>query len=277
VNLSCQGAHYDPPFRLAEAVAPSVAVPYVIGALRLSLPSDGWYRPDPATRHPVGRRPPPLTSVRLWDGGAYENLGLESLCKPRHGLLGCDFLICSDASGPLPDASETSALALLKGHLVFPRLFDICGDQIRSLKDTPMWQHAGARTGHSRPAMRTTFIDFQYKIKSAAELHEQVAKASHLSALHNCRNSGQRLMMFDYAATAELFIPKGKPGARRSPGYRRFATAAEAIRFAVEEYPAVRTLGAWMKVGEERFNGDDIQRLCGSTSYPRRRRMRKSR
>jgi hypothetical protein len=63
-------------------------------------------------------------------------------------------------------------------------------------------------------------------------------------------------MTFDYAASAELFIPKGKPGARRSPSYRRFATAVEAIRFAAEEFPAVRTLGAWMKVGEERFNGD---------------------
>jgi hypothetical protein len=84
-------------------------------------------------------------------------------------------------------------------------------------------------------------------------------------------------MTFDYAASAELFIPKGKPGARRSPGYRRFGTAAEAICFAVEDFPAVRTLGAWMKVGEGRFNGDDIQRLYESTSFPRRYRMRKSR
>ena len=84
-------------------------------------------------------------------------------------------------------------------------------------------------------------------------------------------------MTFNYAASAELFIPKGKPGARRSPGYRRFATAAEAIRFAIEEFPSISTLGAWMKVGEERFNGGDIQRLYESTSYPRRRRRRKSR
>jgi hypothetical protein len=84
-------------------------------------------------------------------------------------------------------------------------------------------------------------------------------------------------MTFDYAASAELFIPKGKPGARRSPSYRRFATAAEAIRFAVEDFPAVCTLGGWMKVGEERFNGDDIQRLYESASFPRRYRMRKSR
>ena len=82
---------------------------------------------------------------------------------------------------------------------------------------------------------------------------------------------------FDYAASAELFIPKRRSGARQPLSYRRFAIAAEAIRFAVEELPAVRTLGAWMQVGEERFNSDDIQRLHESTSYPRRRRMRKSR
>ena len=82
-------------------------------------------------------------------------------------------------------------------------------------------------------------------------------------------------MTFDYAASAELFLPKGKPGARRTTSYRRFRTAAEAIRFAIEEFPAIRTLSAWMRVGEERFNGDDIRRLYDSTSYPRRRRMRK--
>jgi hypothetical protein len=83
-------------------------------------------------------------------------------------------------------------------------------------------------------------------------------------------------MTFDYAASAALFMPKGKRRTRQPLSYRRFATAAEAIRFAVEEFPAVRTLGAWMEVGEERFNGDDIRRLYESTSYPRRRRMRKS-
>ena len=85
-------------------------------------------------------------------------------------------------------------------------------------------------------------------------------------------------MTFDYAASAELFIPtKRRPGARQPVTYRRFATAAEAIRFAVEDFPAIRTLGAWMRVGDERFDSDDIQRLYESNSYPRRRRVRKSR
>jgi len=79
---------------------------------------------------------------------------------------------------------------------------------------------------------------------------------------------------FDYAASAELFVPKRKRGARAQLSYRRFATAAEAIRFAVEELPTVRTLGAWMLVGEKRFNSGDIQRLYESTNYPRRSRTR---
>ena len=41
-----------------------------------------------------------------------------------------------------------------------------------------------------------------------------------------------------------------RKGGPRQLRYRRFATAAEAIRFAVEELPAVRALGAWMQVGQ---------------------------
>jgi hypothetical protein len=82
-------------------------------------------------------------------------------------------------------------------------------------------------------------------------------------------------MALDYNSPAELFMPKGKgTGGRRSPiTYRRFATAAEAIRFAVEEFRVVRTLGAWMQVGEERFNSDEIYRLYDSKDYPLRRNV----
>jgi hypothetical protein len=79
-------------------------------------------------------------------------------------------------------------------------------------------------------------------------------------------------MAFDYGAPAELFMAKRKGGARQPLGYRRFATAAEAIRFAVEDFPAVRTLGAWMLVGDDRFDGDAIQRLYDSGDYPLDRR-----
>jgi hypothetical protein len=77
---------------------------------------------------------------------------------------------------------------------------------------------------------------------------------------------------FDYGVAAELFMAKRKGGARQPLSYRRFATAAEAIRFAIEELAAVRALGAWMQVGDERFDGDDIQRLYESDDFPLQRR-----
>jgi hypothetical protein len=77
---------------------------------------------------------------------------------------------------------------------------------------------------------------------------------------------------FDYQSPAELFVGKRRGGARQRLGYRRFATAAEAIRFAVEDFPAVRTLGAWMQVGDARYNSDDISQLYESGDYPLRRR-----
>ena len=79
--------------------------------------------------------------------------------------------------------------------------------------------------------------------------------------------------MFDYGSPAELFTAKRKGSTRQRLGYRRFATAEEAIRFVVEEFPAVRALGAWMQVGDERFNSEEIRRLYESNDYPLRRRM----
>jgi hypothetical protein len=75
-------------------------------------------------------------------------------------------------------------------------------------------------------------------------------------------------MKFDYDMPAELFMAKRKGKTHQRLGYRRFATAAEAIRFAIEEFPAIHALGAYMQVGEERFDSDAIQRLYESSDYP---------
>ncbi|CAO4178589.1 Patatin-like phospholipase family protein [Methylorubrum aminovorans] len=128
------GLHYAPDVRLAEAAAASAAVPYVLGAFWLDLPAEGWFRTDPATRKPLQRTQPPTTRIGLWDGGAYENLGLEAIYKPGQAPDPEAFVICSDASGPLPPFGATSPFAILKGRLAGPRLFDIASDQIRALR-----------------------------------------------------------------------------------------------------------------------------------------------
>ena len=78
-------------------------------------------------------------------------------------------------------------------------------------------------------------------------------------------------MSFDYAAPAELFLSKQPKNSRIK--YRRFATAAEAIRYAVEDLRTPRALGAWMQVGDERFNSDDIQRLYDDCDFPLRKSL----
>jgi hypothetical protein len=83
----------------------------------------------------------------------------------------------------------------------------------------------------------------------------------------------EEIMTIDYRLPAELFMAKRKGGARSRLISRRFATAAEAIRFAVEDFPAIRALGAWMQVGNQRFEGEEIHRLYQSHEFPLRRRM----
>jgi hypothetical protein len=84
----------------------------------------------------------------------------------------------------------------------------------------------------------------------------------------NAKPADRETVTFDYGIPAELFMGKRKGGARQPLRYRRFATAAEAIRFAIEELPAVRALGAWMQVGDQRFDGDDIQRPLREQGLP---------
>lgn len=128
------GHHYDPPFTIAEAAAASAAVPYVIGALRLRLPAEGWYEIDPATDKARAKKEQPLRVVSLWDGGAYENLGLEPLFKLDRGMIDSDYIVASDASGLLRVGKGRPVIGLLQGNLSSPRLFDIAADQIRSLR-----------------------------------------------------------------------------------------------------------------------------------------------
>ncbi len=77
---------------------------------------------------------------------------------------------------------------------------------------------------------------------------------------------------FDYNAAAELF-PTRKRIPRRQPlGYKRFAQAAQAIRFAIEDLSPDLLIGAFLEVEERRYSGDDIRRLYDSADYPLRRR-----
>jgi len=75
----------------------------------------------------------------------------------------------------------------------------------------------------------------------------------------------------NYNAEAELFPPRRRSFSRGPIGYKRFKSAAEAIRFAMEELPPELLLGAYLEVEEDRFDGPAIRQLYESEAYPLQR------
>jgi hypothetical protein len=79
--------------------------------------------------------------------------------------------------------------------------------------------------------------------------------------------------LFDYSTEAELFSAgKSQKSRRQQLGYRRFARAADAIRFAMEELPVQLLVGTYLEVDEERYEFKEIRRLYESADYPLARR-----
>ena len=72
---------------------------------------------------------------------------------------------------------------------------------------------------------------------------------------------------FDYNAPADLYPSRSRKG-NRPAGYRRFDTAAEAIRYAVEEMSAEFLAGAIIECDEERLGSVDILNLYRSAEFP---------
>ena len=80
---------------------------------------------------------------------------------------------------------------------------------------------------------------------------------------------------FDYAASAELFLARSR-AAKSRPKYKRFDTAAEAVRFVVEELPAAVLPGAYLLVEEVRFGVEEVRHLYDSAGYPLARALETS-
>jgi hypothetical protein len=88
------------------------------------------------------------------------------------------------------------------------------------------------------------------------------------------RRPTRDLTGFDYNTPAELFLARSRAAKSRRK-YTRFDTAAEAVRFVVEELPAAVLPGTYLLVDEERFGVDEIRHLYDSAGYPLSRALEK--
>jgi len=85
----------------------------------------------------------------------------------------------------------------------------------------------------------------------------------------------RRISGFNYNAPAELF-PSRSRRTRGPVAYKRFNSAAEALRYAIEVLPASGLLGATLEVNEVRFGHLEIRALYDDAAYPLPRRAQAS-
>jgi hypothetical protein len=74
--------------------------------------------------------------------------------------------------------------------------------------------------------------------------------------------------LLDYSTEAELFSGRPRNSRHQPLGYKRFARAADAIRFAIEELPPQLLIGICLEVDEARYESTQIRRLYESADYP---------
>ena len=99
-----------------------------------------------------------------------------------------------------------------------------------------------------------------------------MSSATASSTSEICSDDSATETAFDYQRSAELFPTRSRKPRRNPVTYRRFDTAAAAVRFAIEELPSDLLLGAYLQVEEERFGSAGIRRLYDSARYPLKRR-----
>ena len=77
---------------------------------------------------------------------------------------------------------------------------------------------------------------------------------------------------FDFTEPAEIFIGGGRFGKRTPMIYRKFATGAEAVRFAIELQSEAQLAATVVEANDSRFDAAEILDLYQCAAYPLQRR-----
>lgn len=127
----------NPSIPLADALAASAGFPLGIGPLALRTRDYQWHKFTDGSQTEMEPYIPTHDIIHLWDGGIYDNLGVEPLFKLRGKRFRDEYnvLIVSDASGPF-DQEQRSFL-----HKKALRLLGIAREQVRSLRARSLVDH----------------------------------------------------------------------------------------------------------------------------------------
>ena len=136
----------SPELPISHMIAASSAFPVLIGPYVLETGGMDWIRPKPGGSFANAKKvvQPPQINVddhyTLWDGGVYDNLGLDALYRVGGGFeremdSTIDFLIVSNAGAPIGHQVR-------KGHLSpanLKRLLDIAVNQVDVLRSQQVY------------------------------------------------------------------------------------------------------------------------------------------
>lgn len=120
-------------FPLSSAMAVSAAFPGLIGPLTLRASSYVWKkRPWGAVPGTEEVTTLPFRSLHLYDGGVYDNLGLEPFFDSGRQVskVGDACIVTSDAGLPLPQETRRNPLSVFR----LKRVVDVMSEQGRSLR-----------------------------------------------------------------------------------------------------------------------------------------------
>ena len=178
----------SPRLPIAQAVAASAAVPGLLGSLKLDTGRFEWFAYDRGgTPRPHA---PQFRTLTLWDGGVYDNLGVEALFKPAGAYRGgFDFLIVSDASALLEPETRTLRAPL--------RLLNIATDQVRGLRARAVVSHLRSNPGTGVYLKIGNTEERIYREANCPDMAERIVGSSlHASEVQEAASIGTTLRRF---------------------------------------------------------------------------------
>lgn len=175
-----------PDIPLADAIAASAGFPVFIGPYKLSIDNHTWKKSYYSKEDSICKD----KFLHLWDGGVYDNLGLESVYKmDNSGCLseGINYLVVSNASRGA--GYKKRKINFLGGHL--KRLLDIAMDQVGALRNRSVMDY-----------IKRTQNGMYLKIGNSAEsITKASGKVGKEKLISQCISTNDAVKVCEYSTT----------------------------------------------------------------------------